>query len=34
MSTTTDLAQHAIIRQIVKQVRANDTYGQYRPEYD
>ncbi len=29
MSTTTDLAQHAIIRQIVKQVRANDTYGQY-----
>ncbi len=29
MSSTTDLAEHEIIRQIIKQVRANDTHGQY-----
>ncbi len=29
MSTLTDLAQHEIVRQLVKQVRANDAHGQF-----
>ena len=29
MSTLTDSAQHEIVRQLVKQMRAIDTYGQY-----